>query len=238
MTISNQIAGMLALVAAAGAAFGQVAVRGDTVYTMAGDPLQDAVVVIQDGKISRVGAASDVDIPDGFRILRAKIVTPGLIDARCTIGTSGYLNQPHDQDQAESSEPMQPELRAIDAYNPRETLVSWARGYGVTTLHTGHAPRGLISGQTAIVKTHGETVDEAVVKPLAMIAATFGEGARESESKAPGTRAKMAALLRAEFIKAQEYATKREGTDEDKRPDRDLRLEALAGACAARCRCS
>ena len=232
MTIANQIAGMLALVAAAGAAFGQVAVRGDTVYTMAGDPLQDAVVVIQDGKISRVGAASDVDIPDGFRILRAKIVTPGLIDARCTIGTSGYLNQPHDQDQAESSEPMQPELRAIDAYNPRETLVSWARGYGVTTLHTGHAPRGLISGQTAIVKTHGETIDEAVVKPLAMIAATFGEGARESESKAPGTRAKMAALLRAEFIKAQEYATKREGTDEDKKPDRDLRLEALGRVLA------
>lgn len=232
MTASSQIAGMLALVAATGVAYGQVAVRGDTIYTMAGDPLQDAVVVIEDGKISRVGAATDVDIPDGFRVLRAAIVTPGLIDARCTIGTSGYLNQPHDQDQAESSEPMQPELRAIDAYNPREALVRWARGYGVTTIHTGHAPRGLISGQTTIVKTRGETVDEAVVKPLAMIAATFGEGARASENKAPGTRAKMAALLRSEFIKAQEYAVNLGAADEDEKPDRDLRLEALGRVLA------
>ena len=227
MTASSQIAGMLTLMVASGAAYGQVAVRGETVYTMAGDPLQDAVVVIENGKVSRVGAATDVDIPDGFRVLRAAVVTPGLIDARCTIGTSGYLNQPHDQDQAENSEPMQPELRAIDAYNPREALVGWAQGYGVTTIHTGHAPRALISGQTAIVKTRGETVDEAVVKPLAMIAATFGEGARESENKAPGTRAKMAALLRSEFIKAQEYATNREQADTDEKPDRDLRLEAL-----------
>ena len=232
MTVSNQIAGMLALIAAAGAAYGQVAVRGGTVYTMAGDPLRDAVVVIEDGKISRVGAAADVDIPEGFRILRAEIVTPGLIDARSTIGTSGYLNQAHDQDQAERSEPMQPELRAIDAYNPREALVSWALGYGVTTIHTGHAPRGLISGQTAVVKTHGETVDEAVVKPLAMIAATFGEGARERENKAPGTRAKMAALLRSEFIKAQEYAADRDAADEDKKPERSLRLEALGHVLA------
>ena len=153
MTFANKVAGALALLTGTGLAFGQVAVRGETVYTMAGEPLQDAVVVIEDGKITRLGAAADVEIPAGFRLLRAEVVTPGLIDARCTIGTSGYLNQVHDQDQAESSGPIQPELRAIDAYNPREALVRWARGYGVTTIHTGHAPRGLISGQTAIVKT-------------------------------------------------------------------------------------
>ncbi len=232
MTFANKVAGAFALLAGTGLAFGQVAVRGETVYTMAGEPLQDAVVVIEDGKITRVGAAADVEIPAGFRLLRAEVVTPGLIDSRCTIGTSGYLNQAHDQDQAESSGPIQPELRAIDAYNPREALVGWARGYGVTTIHTGHAPRGLISGQTAIVKTHGETVDEAVVRPLAMIAATFGEGAREGESKAPGTRAKMAALLRSELIKAQEYAANRSGADEDKKPERNLRLEALGHVLA------
>ncbi len=207
--------------------FAQVAIHGDVVHTAAGEPLDDTIVLVEDGKISAIGAADEVSVPDGFRVLRAKVVTPGLIDARSTIGVSGYLNEPHTQDQFERSQPMQPELRAIDAYNPREPLIEWARGYGVTTIHTGHAPGPLISGQTAVVKTRGKTIDEAVIKPVAMIAATFGEGARESRPKAPGTRAKMAAMLRSEFIKAREYKSKQSSETEADKPARDLRLEML-----------
>ena len=35
---------------------------------------------------------------------------------------------------------MQPELRAIDAYNPHERLVEYLRSFGITTLQTGHGP--------------------------------------------------------------------------------------------------
>ena len=227
MTGATRIGTTLAWLAAPGLAIGQVAVRGGTVYTGVGEPLPDAVVVMDGGKISRVGPATEVEIPSGFPTLSAKVVTPGLIDARSTIGLSGYLNQPHDQDQLERSQAMQPELRAIDAYNPREALIEWARSYGVTTIHTGHAPGSLISGQTAVFKTRGASVEEAVLKPLAMVAATLGDRARASGTKAPGTRAKMAAMLRAELIKAREYDGKR-ARDDDTKPDRDLRLEALA----------
>ncbi len=227
MTRRQRLAALVAGLVSASSAFAQIAVTGATVHTAAGEPLTDTVVVIEDGKISRVGPASEIEIPNGFRTLAAAVVTPGLIDAHATIGLSGYLNQEHDQDQVETSDPVQPELRAIDAYNPLEPLVEWARGYGVTTLHTGHAPRSLISGQTAILKTRGLTLEEALVKPVAMIAATFGEGARARGNKAPGTRAKMAAMLRAELIKAREYLDQLASDDKDKRPDRDLRLEAL-----------
>ncbi|MDE0110133.1 MAG: amidohydrolase family protein [Bryobacterales bacterium] len=227
MTRRQRLAALVVGITSSGSAFGQIAVTGATVHTAAGEPLTNAVVVIEDGKISQVGLAGEIEIPDGFRTMTAAVVTPGLIDARSTIGLSGYLNQEHDQDQIESSAPMQPELRAIDAYNPREALVEWVRGYGVTTVHTGHAPLSLVSGQTAVMKTHGLSVEEAVVKPFAMIAATVGEGARERGDKAPGTRAKMAAMLRAELIKTREYLDRRSAEDEDKRPDRDLRLEAL-----------
>jgi imidazolonepropionase-like amidohydrolase len=205
----------------------QVAIRGEKVYTSAGPTIADGVIIIRDGKVQQVGPASQVKVPPGYRLLQAKAVTPGLIDAHTVVGLSGYLNQPHDQDQVERTAALQPDLRAIDAYNPQERLVEWVRSHGVTTMHTGHGPGVLVSGQTMIVKSRGRTVDEAVMVPQAMIAVTIGESAREA-TKGPGTRAKMVALLRTELIKAQEYDRKRETAAEDKKPARDLRLEALA----------
>jgi imidazolonepropionase-like amidohydrolase len=204
----------------------QVAVRGETVYTMTGAPLKDAVVLVKNGKIEKVGAG--LGVPSGYRELRAKVVTPGLIDAHSVVGLAGYLNQPHDQDQLEPSAPIQPELRAFDAYNPEERLVAWLRSFGVTTLHTGHGPGAIVSGQTMVVKTRGKGVDDAVVVPTAMVAATFGKSAEASEEgKSPGTRAKVVALLRAELVKAQEYEQKKQNAEKGKEPDRNLRLEAL-----------
>ena len=133
----------------------QIAVRGETVYTMAGQPISDGVVLIRNGKIERVGSARQVNIPSGYQTLRAKVVTPGLIDARTVVGLSGYLNQPHDQMQLELSASIQPELRAIDAYNAQEKLVEWLRQYGITTVQTGHAP-GALSVFHAIQKAHPE----------------------------------------------------------------------------------
>ena len=203
-----------------------VAVRGATVYTMAGEPISDGMVVIEDGKIAAVGPASSTPVPDGMRVLNAEVVTPGLVDAHSTVGLSGYMNQSDDQDQLEGSAPIQPELRAIDAYNPKERLVEWVRGLGVTTMHTGHGPGALISGQTMVVKTRGNTVDEAVVVPRAMIASNLGSWALESGNKAPGTRSKQIALLRGALIKAQNSAGAKPKKGEEP-PTRDLMVEAM-----------
>ena len=140
---------------------------------MAGDPIENGVVLVRDGKIERVGRFA---VPSGYDVMEAAVVTPGLVDAHTVVGLAGYLNQAHDQDQVERSSPMQPELRAIDAYNPREALVEWVRGFGVTTMHTGHGPGVLVSGQTMIVKTVGNDVSESVINPAAMVAVTLGNG--------------------------------------------------------------
>ncbi|HVF27731.1 MAG TPA: amidohydrolase family protein, partial [Pyrinomonadaceae bacterium] len=179
------------------------------------------------GKIERVGSAGEVKIPAGYKTVSAKVVTPGLIDARTVVGLSGYLNQPHDQMQLERSAPIQPELRATDAYDPREKLVEYVRGFGVTTIHTGHGPGALISGQTMIVKTIGDNVDEAVINPAAMVSATLGEDGLGQGGKPPGTRAKTIAMLRAELIKAREYDAKASAVKEEQRPARDLRMETM-----------
>ncbi len=206
----------------------QVAVRGETVHTMNGAAIKDGVVLIRDGKIEQVGPASRVQIPAGYRTLTAKVVTPGLIDAHSVVGLSGHLNQPHDQDQLETSSPVQPDLRAVDAYNARERLVAWLRSFGVTTLHTGHGPGSLISGQTMIVKTRGDEVDQAVIVPTAMIASTLGQGGVAPAGRAPGTRSKAVAMLRAELLKARDYDSRWSAAADDKKPARDLRMESLA----------
>ncbi len=226
------------LIALGGAHAENIAVMGATIYTMAGAPLKDGVILLRDGKITALGPKASVKIPEGYRILQAAVVTPGLIDAHATVGLSGLLNQAQDQDMLEKSSAVQPELRALDAYNAKDPLVRWVRSYGVTTVNTGHAPAALISGQTMIVKTFGRTADEDVINPAAMTAVTLGRnGLTNAEggpaaSKSPGNRSKAVAMLRAELIKAQEYAKKREAKDESKRPARDLKTETLLRALA------
>jgi imidazolonepropionase-like amidohydrolase len=211
-------------------AHAQVAVRGRIVHTMAGEAIEDGMIVVRDGKIAAVGKADTIKVPAGYRVLEAEVITPGLIDAHSTVGLSGILNYDHDQDQLERAAPIQPQLRAIDAYNAHEELVEWVRSFGVTVIHTGHAPGELISGQTTIVKTVGNTVEDAMLVETGAVAATLAEDARKDGTDAPGTRGKMIAMLRAEFIKAKEYLDKQALSlaDDDKDPPgRDLRLETL-----------
>ncbi len=222
------VACLLAVTSVAPPVHGQdLAVRAELLHTQAGPPIKDGVVIVRRGRIVAVGPASQVPVPEGMTLLRAAVATPGLIDAHSCVGLSGYLNQPTDQDQLDKTGPMQPELRAIDAYNAREKLVEWLRSFGITTLHTGHGPGALISGQTMICKTRGATAEEAVLVPEAMIAVTLGASALEAAKKSPGSAAKQIAMLREEFLKAQAYRNKLADADAEKHPDRDLRLEAL-----------
>lgn len=202
----------------------QIAVKGEIVYTMDGNPIQNGVVLISNGKIERVGSANRVRIPSDYEVYEAKVVTPGMIDARTVVGLAGYYNQQHDQDILETSSAVQPELRAMDAYNAREFLVGYVNSKGMTTLHTGHGPGAVMSGQTMIVKTTGRTLDEALVDSTTMIAITLGPGVRSNFSS-PGTRSKSVAVLRQELIGAKDFAEKRAAGESQ---GRDLKKEVLA----------
>ncbi len=211
-----------------GKAQAQIAVRGEQVWTMtANEPIRNAVILIRDGKIERVGAASEIQIPAGYRTITAKVVTPGLIDARTVVGLSGYANQPQDQMQLDTSGAMQPELRAVDAYNAEEVLIGFVRSFGVTTIHTGHAPGAAVSGQTMIAKTVGKTADAAAIVPTAMIAATISDSALLPGVRSPGTRSKLVSMLRAEFLKAADYNRRVDDAkgDQTKLPTREMRTE-------------
>ena len=211
-----------------------IAIRGEQVHTMAGDPIENGVVIIRDGKISAVGPAASTPIPDDLKVLDAAIVTPGLVDTRTVVGLAGYLNQDQDQDQLEESDPLQPQLRAIDGYNPQGRLVEYLRSLGITTIHTGHGPGALVSGQTMVAKTTGNTADDAALVPQAMVAANLGPWALAQGAKSPGTRSKQIAMLRAALQQARDAqnSDKKDDKDENDKPlslDKQAMADILSG---------
>ncbi|HLZ88459.1 MAG TPA: amidohydrolase family protein [Puia sp.] len=202
----------------------QIAVKGEKVYTLAGAVITNGVVLIKNGKIEKVGA--DLKIPANYTVYQARVVTPGLVDPRSEVGMSGPLNIPIDQDQLEKSSPIQPDLRAIDAYNPDDTLVGYLRVNGVTTIHTGHGVGALVSGQTMVAKTKPGLIDDVTLVPTEMLAMSLGSSVQENFTS-PGTKSKEIAMLRTELLKAQGYEKKMESKDSSKRPSRDLSQEML-----------
>ena len=205
----------------------QTAIKAEIIYTVSGATIKNGVVLVKDGKIEKVGSAKEISIPKNYAVVSSKVVTPGFIDARSVVGLSGALNIPTDQDQLEKSSPIQPELRAIDAYNPEEKLVAYVRDFGVTTMHTGHGIGALVSGQTMVVKTKPGKIDEVTLVPMEMLAMTIGSSV-EGNFTSPGTKAKQIAMIRTEFLKAQAYMQKQNDKDTAKRPAIDLKYEALS----------
>lgn len=227
--------GLFILLAATAAspADAQIAIVADTVYTMDTAPIVNGVVLVNGTTIEAVGPASAITIPQGYRVMETSVVTPGLVDARATVGLSGILNQPHDQEHIDLGGPLQPELRALDAFAHDEELVEWVRSFGVTTVHVGPSPGALSGGQTAVFKTRGRSADADLVLAAPMVQFTVGPSIRGRFDN-PGTRARAIVMLREAFIGAQRYAESQDGENSFTRNLRDeqlarvLRGEAIA----------
>jgi len=98
--------------------------------------------------------------------------TPGFIDAHCHAGIFELGMGFEGDDGNEMTNPVTPQLRAIDAINPTDASFIEAMQAGVTTVVTGPGSANVIGGQFAALKTVGKTIDEMLLKaPLAMKAA-------------------------------------------------------------------
>ena len=199
-------------------------IDAEFIHIGTGELLSNGRILVNKGIIQAIGAQYEIKAPAGAVRLKAQVVTPGFIDAHTVVGLAGYLNDPgSDQDQLDRSNAIQPELRALDAYNPEEPLVAHLRNHGVTTIQTGHAPGAIVSGQSLIIKTNAQRAEQALVHE-SMLTFSLGGVISGAFSK-PGTRAKAMAMIRQKLHKAEEYAHKRAaGT----LSSTDLGMEALA----------
>jgi imidazolonepropionase-like amidohydrolase len=199
------------------------------VHTVANGTIEDAAIVVEKGKIKTVGSRKDVRVPAGMPALSAAVVTPGLIDAHSVVGLSGALNfKKADQDQDETSDPNQAELRVLDGFNPAEPLLQFIREQGVTVVHAMPGRANVLAGQTGIFRTHGRTAEQMTVRFPAGVLVNLGEVPKGAYSgRLPSTRMGTANLVRTALQKAENYAGKKKG---GKDVDPDLKSEALRPA--------
>ncbi|MEQ1567300.1 MAG: amidohydrolase family protein [Myxococcota bacterium] len=204
-------------------------VLADRVYPVSGPPIERGAVVVRDGKITAVGAADAIPVPPGAEVVRAAAVTPGMIDGLCSIGLTGPLNRPFDQDHLQPGDPVEPELRALDAYDPWSELVGWVRELGVTTVHVGPSAGAPVSGRTAVMST----APGPALVPEAFVLVTLGEASKEF----PGSQTRMGSVaeVRQALAAAREYRERRKLPLAD-RPEIDLGSEALVAALDRRAR--
>ena len=204
--------------------------KNGVVLSMAG-PAFTGDVLIKDGKIAAVGAhveAQGAEIVD----CTGQYVLPGFVDAHCHIGMWEDGIREEGEDGNETSNPVTPELRAIDAINPYDRCFQEAYAAGVTTCVTGPGSANVIGGQFVAMKTYGDSMESMTLRyPVAMKAA-FGENpkfAYKAQKATPKTRMATAAILRKALAATAEYMQKIEdaGDDRSKLPERDLGKEAL-----------
>ena len=200
-----------------------VAFVGAQIIPIVGEPHKGSMIVHK-GKI--VALAPAISVRDMQRIdCTGKVIMPGLVDTHNHIG-GGWA--------ADSSAPIQPDVRVLDSINVRDPGFVRARAGGMTTLNVMPGSGHLLSGQTIYLKMRkARTIEDMAVRDEAgniLGGMKMANGTNsQREAPFPGTRSKSAALVREKFVRALEYRRKLEqaGDDPEKRPDRDLEMEGL-----------
>lgn len=202
--------------------------KNGTLMTMTEAPYRGDIA-IENGCIAAVGK-SLADNGATVIPLDGAYITPGLIDAHSHIGLMETGTR--DSDHNEASDPVTPQMRVIDAINPRDSAFEAARAAGITACIVCPGSINLIGGTCAAIKTAGTVVDEMLLKnPVAMKMA-LGENPKfrySEQNRSPKSRMASAAIVRDILSKASSYAARRAAADGGRETDVETQLgmEAL-----------
>lgn len=214
-------------------------VKNARILTMTGVDYNNGYIAAEGEKITALGddtaelarleaAASEIIDAKG------RYVLPGFVDAHCHVGMWEDSVGFEGDDGNETSDPVMPHLRAIDAVYHADRAFVEARENGVTTVVTGPGSANVIGGQFAALKTYGRRIEDMIIKEPVAMKVAFGENPKSvyhEKRQAPMTRMATAALLRENLMKAVEYKKMKEEYERDsensEKPDYDMKMEAL-----------
>lgn len=229
--IAFSLAGLIALATTVAMAQDRpTAFTNARIITISGATIERGTLVVHNGKIVSVSDAASARIPSGAITIDAsgKTIMPGLVDTHSHVGGPAG---------ADGTAPIQPDIRILDSLNAGAASIQRAQSGGITTVNVMPGSGHLDSGQTLYLKLRDGAIkiDDLLIFDSAgkyMGGIKFANGTnaiRAGGGAFPGTRAKSAALVREQFIKAQDYRDKiaKAAGDATKLPPRDLAMEAL-----------
>ncbi|MDO5398968.1 MAG: amidohydrolase [bacterium] len=211
-------------------------IKNARLYTMTSEEISGGMVVF-DNKIIYAGAALDAYANMEFdEIIDAQnqIVMPGMVDAHTHLGMFEDALGFEGDDGNEDSDPITPQLRAIDGINPFDRGFEDARRAGVTAVVTGPGSANPVGGQFAAVKTAGICIDDMIIKSPCAMKMALGENPKvvyKERDEAPFTRMGTMSLIRELLFKAQNYKRETDAynanSEENEKPEFDIKLDAM-----------
>jgi len=208
-----------------------ILIKNGTIVPVVGNPIQNGSLLIQKGKIVKIG--TDIKAPSDAKIIDVKgmYVYPGIVAPLTTVGVTGYPGAGSDTDEIGVSTP---HMDPFDAINPEDECIEVTRIDGVTTVLTASGSRSVINGKAVIMNLEGDLAEDLVIKRYA--AQIFNIGAK-TQGKYPSTLMGVNSLIRDKLNQARFYAEKKkksiEQAGEKKNEKReepfklDLEMEAL-----------
>ncbi len=206
-------------------------IKNGLLKTMAGEDYVGNLL-IEDNKIKAIG--KDIVAPEGAKVVDASgcLVTPGIVDGHSHLGMWLESIRFEGSNGNETSDPITPQVRALDSFNPTSECITEALDAGVTTVCICPGSANVFGGSCSVIKLVGDCIDDMIISKDMAMKCAFGENPKffyGSNDKAPMTRMGQVAMMREMLFKAKEYdELKKLGeTDPKKTPKFDSKLEAL-----------
>ncbi len=185
-------------------------------------------ILISNGKIKEI--SDQIELKDkNMKViaLEDKYILPGMIDCHTHVGIIEEAVGKIGIDNNETSDPVTPHMRAIDAINPHDLAFRDAVKSGITVVMSGPGSNNAVGGLSTVLKTYGDVLDKMILRNPVGLKIALGENPIETygaKGKAPVTRMGTTALIRELFMKTQDYMVQKE---KGKVTERDIRLEAV-----------
>ena len=215
-----------------------LAITGGTLFTISQGVIEGGTILIAGSRFLAVGR--DVEVPGEARIVDASgcHVYPGLVDAHSHLGVFREVSGPEGADGNETTDPITPQVRALDSLDWFDPGFDEAVANGVTAVNVLPGSANVIGGQGVALKTWGPRPAGRILLEPSGVKMALGENPKRvygTKKVTPATRLGNAALMREAFVQARNYQRKRAGDG----AGRDLRWEILGdvleGRIPARC---
>jgi len=208
----------------------KILIKNATVVPVEGNPMNNTDVLIEKGKIVKIGR--ELTPPSSAHIIDAsgKYVYPGMVALMTGVGVTGYPGAGSDINETGVSTP---QMDPYDAINPEDPCIKVTRLGGVTTVMTASGTRSPINGKSIIMNLEGRLAQDLVIKRYA--AQVFNMGAKREE-KYPSTLPGVVSFIEEKLNKVKQYLQKKENQEKDKKEETengkksfsiDLEMEAL-----------